>query len=125
MISKQEMQSGIQAAQTILEKISKASTLEEAKQTLKADIETAKQNIKDAALPKAKEIVTLTIDLYQPYTDFLQNYLEFFGSKQSLEAFCREAVYQKTRNLAQQLYSFAEKQGLNAQDFYTKNSNVI
>lgn len=63
------------------------------------------------------ELVQLRITVMSPFLDFIREYLRFFGSKDDLETFCMKAIYARVQSLNGDLEKFAEKHGLNADDW--------
>jgi hypothetical protein len=68
------------------------------------------------------EMITVKVELFQPYVEFMKGYLAFFGSKKSLEDLCREIIYEQTEYLCNELYEFADKSHfLETKDWYWKH----
>ena len=53
-------------------------------------------------------LVTVTVQLYQPFYNFMKEYLAFFGSKQSIEELSRTMIYQSVQTLYRKLEAFAK-----------------
>jgi hypothetical protein len=90
---------------------------------LKAEDKKCKAN---KVLKSSPDFITIPVDLYEPYVDFLQQYLNFFGSKQKLEDLCRQMIYDQANYLHDKLQDFVGEQGsfLDSTDFYWKYSVV-
>lgn len=54
---------------------------------------------------KEHEMIAVTVTLYKPFYDFLKAYLDFFGSKQSMEDICRSIIYTDIQALYEGLQS--------------------
>jgi len=60
-----------------------------------------------------KEIKT---QLYEPFYNLLKEYLAFSGADLSLDVFCRQIIYQYTRQLYLQIRDLAAKQPLDLRE---------
>ena len=59
----------------------------------------------------ADSMVEVRVELYQPFYDFIKEYMAFFGIKDSkIEDVCREMIYHCVEDLYQNLEEFALKQ---------------
>jgi post-segregation antitoxin (ccd killing protein) len=54
------------------------------------------------------EMVTVQVDLFSPFVDFMKDYLAYFGSKKTLEDLCREMIYDDVKNLYNELEGWIE-----------------
>lgn len=52
------------------------------------------------------EMVTVQVQLFKPFHDFIKAYAEFFGSKHSVEDVCRQMIYESSNMLYNQLDEF-------------------
>jgi len=52
------------------------------------------------------EMVTVQVQLFKPFHDFIKAYAEFFGSKHSVEDVCRQMIYESANMLYNQLDEF-------------------
>lgn len=59
----------------------------------------------EKAVTKAldKNMVKVEVELYEPFYNFIKEYLAFFGSKNTVEDFCRIAIYDAVKDLYNQL----------------------
>lgn len=55
------------------------------------------------------EMVTVTVELYKPFYDFLKDYLAFFGSKQTMGDLYQQIIYEEARHLYSDLAEFAKE----------------
>ena len=61
-------------------------------------------------LQSLTKCITLEIVVYQPYVDFLKDYLKFFGSTQTVEFLCMKMIYEETSKLYNELMNHISKQ---------------
>ncbi len=52
-------------------------------------------------------MIDVNIQLYEPFYNFLKEYLAFFGSKQTIEDVCRSMIYDSVKLLHANLKDFA------------------
>ena len=52
------------------------------------------------------EMVTVQVQLFKPFHDFIKAYAEFFGSKHTIEDVCRQMIYESANMLYNQLDEF-------------------
>lgn len=52
-------------------------------------------------------MVEVHVKLYEPFYNFMKEYLAFFGSKQTVEDLCRKMIYDSVSCLHQELREFA------------------
>ena len=74
-------------------------------------------------LQRLTKCITLEIDVYQPYVDFLKDYLNFFGSTQTVEFLCMKMIYEETNKLYNELMNHISKQKgslLDSSEFWKK-----
>lgn len=73
---------------------------------------------------KKDEMVTVQVDLFSPFVDFMKDYLAFFGSKKTLEDLCREMIYGDVGNLYNELHGWLETavSHIETVDFFSKYS---
>jgi len=50
--------------------------------------------------------VEVRVILFQPFYDFMKEYLAFFGSKQTIEQFCMSLIYDRLSRLYRELRNF-------------------
>ncbi len=72
------------------------------------------------------EMVQLKITVFSPFLNFIREYLQFFGDKQTLETFCMQAVYDKCNILHSDLTQFAKNKIhlLDPDAWYEKHSHL-
>ncbi len=72
------------------------------------------------------EMITVNVQLFSPFTKFLEEYLRFFGSKKTLEDLCRDIIYEQTGYLYNELQDFAATDGhfLASADWYWKHPHL-
>jgi hypothetical protein len=77
-----------------------------------------------AALSGGNEMVTVQVDMFSPFVDFMKDYLAFFGSKKSLEDLCREMIYDDIKNLFNELHGWlgSTVSHVETVDFFSKYS---
>lgn len=70
------------------------------------------------------EMVTVQVQMFSPFVDFMKDYLAFFGSKKSLEDLCREMIYDDVKNLYNELHGWLETavSHIETVDFFGKYS---
>lgn len=49
------------------------------------------------------------VTLYEPFYNFMKEYLAFFGDKRTIEDLCRSMIYSDVNHLYQELREFASK----------------
>ena len=54
-------------------------------------------------------MVDVTVSLYEPFYNFMKEYLAFFGDKKTVEELCRTMIYESVKFLQQELESFASQ----------------
>ena len=69
-------------------------------------------------------MVTVPVDMFSPFVDFMKDYLAFFGSKKTLEDLCREMIYDDVKNLYNELDGWLESavSHVETADFFSKYS---
>ena len=55
-------------------------------------------------------MVEVRVSLYKPFYDFLTEYLQFFGSTQTIEDVCRDMIYFELESIYRKLDEFASKE---------------
>lgn len=55
-------------------------------------------------------VVEVRISLFKPFYDFLKEYVQFFGSKRSIEDLCRIMIYEDVENLYRTLGKWLESE---------------
>jgi hypothetical protein len=77
-----------------------------------------------AALSGGNEMVTVQMDMFSPFVDFMKDYLAFFGSKKTPEDLCREMIYDDVKNLYGELHGWLESalSHVETTDFFSKYS---
>ena len=55
------------------------------------------------------QMVPVNVRIFQPYVDFIQEYLKFFNSQYSVEDFCRSAVCDTVKRLYRELDKFVDE----------------
>jgi len=50
--------------------------------------------------------VEVRVSLYQPFHDFMKEYIAFFGIKQTIEQFCMGLIYNRLNYLYRELRNF-------------------
>jgi len=80
----------------------------------RADEKISKQETDD-------EIVTVNVRLGKWFHDFIKDYLEFIGSTDTVEDFCRDAIFGDIDALQDQLHGLDH---FNAKDFFNKYPHV-
>jgi hypothetical protein len=71
-------------------------------------------------------MLTVQVMLFGPFVDFIEKYRQFFGSPNSLEQFCRQAIYDKVNALHKDLREFVETKThmLDSDAWYQKHSHI-
>lgn len=71
-------------------------------------------------------MVTVKVQLFKPFVDFIEDYRKFFGSSYTLEQTCMKMIYNQTEQLFKQLDDVASKSKglLSASDFFKKHSHL-
>lgn len=54
------------------------------------------------------EMVTVQVQLFKPFYDFIKAYAQFFGSKHSVEDVCRQMIYESANILYSDLRNFQD-----------------
>ena len=73
------------------------------------------QDLKEAIEGLAEEkreniMVNVSVSLYKPFYDFLEEYRVFFGSKMTIEAICRDMIYKDIDDLYRKLEEFVDSE---------------
>lgn len=71
-------------------------------------------------------MLTVQVNLFSPFANFIEKYRQFFGSPKSIEDFCREAVYEKCNTLYSDLTQFADNKThlLDPHAWYEKHNHL-
>jgi hypothetical protein len=69
----------------------------------------AEKKAKAMAKSMGEEMITVNMELFSPFVDFLKDFLRYFGSKKTLEDLCREMIYEQVGYLYNELHDFADK----------------
>jgi len=65
-------------------------------------------------------MVEVHVTLYEPFYNFLKEYLAFFGSKQTIENLCRGIVYQEVKYLYEKFEGFIKDEHIEDGAWFNK-----
>jgi len=54
-------------------------------------------------------MVKVQVELYEPFYNFMKEYLAFFGDPKTVENLCRTMIYESVKFLQQELEAFASQ----------------
>ena len=63
--------------------------------------------LKNKGEPRDRMII-VSVDIFEPFYKFMQEYLLFFGSKKTIEDLCRQMIYGEVECLHQELTGFVK-----------------
>ncbi|MCW4018344.1 MAG: hypothetical protein NWF00_06660 [Candidatus Bathyarchaeota archaeon] len=71
-------------------------------------------------------MITVTLEVFEPFHDFLKKYLAFFGSKMTLEELIQQMVYEESRRLYSALTEFTNDNNhyVGKHSWFTKHPEV-
>jgi hypothetical protein len=95
----------------------------------KAETQTKEQRDKEIAEVMGGAMIPVQVELFEPFVKFGKEYLQFFGSKDTLETFCMKLIYHEVNRLHSDLRKYVEdneKKGhiLTGLEWYEKHPHL-
>jgi hypothetical protein len=87
-----------------------------------------RKDLEEIAKAMGGNLITVNVQLFEPYVKFAKEYMEFFNVKETFEIFCMRLIYHELERLHRNLTGFVEDKDqesfIHGTDWYNKNPHI-
>jgi len=72
-------------------------------------------------------LITVNVELFEPYVKFAKEYMQFFGIEEKFEIFCMRLIYNELERLHRDLTGFVDSKDphfIAGKDWYAKHPHL-